>query len=58
MTDEEWAARIVADCGEGDPTRDQEIDHSRADEILRELLTCLGYKKTVAAYDRVGKWYA
>lgn len=58
MTDEDWAARIKVECGEGDPSRDAEIDHGRADDILCELLKSLGYAKTVEAWDKVGKWFA
>lgn len=58
LQDEQWAKRIIAECGAGDPTRDQQIDHGRADDILCELLKSLGYTETVEAFERVGKWYA
>lgn len=58
MSDEEWAAKIVAECGNGDRSRDLEADHCRADDLLCELLKSLGYTKTVEAFEAVGKWYA
>lgn len=40
------------------PGRDIEGDHVRADEILVALLIDLGYDDVVAAWEKVGKWYA
>lgn len=38
---------------------DYEGAHGRADDILCELLSALGYEHTVvAAFIRIGKWYA
>lgn len=53
--DAEIAAIIERECVEGG---DKEVDHLRADEHLCVLLRRLGYEKTVAAWDRVSKWYA
>lgn len=53
-TDESIAARIKSECNTGDV----ECDHSRADDILTELLRALGYNDTVNTYGCVEKWYA
>ena len=37
---------------------DYEIAHSRADDILCDVLTKLGYEDLVDVYNQVGKWYA
>lgn len=37
---------------------DIEAEHSRADEVLCELLTELGYADVVAKLAKVDKWYA
>lgn len=37
---------------------DSEYAHSRADELLCELLEDLGYGKIVELYSDVEKWYA
>jgi hypothetical protein len=37
---------------------DYEATHSRADDILCVVLGILGYEDIVAAWDKVGKWYA
>ena len=37
---------------------DREVSHSDADELLVELLRSLGYHRTVAAFERLDKWYA
>lgn len=37
---------------------DPEIAHSRADDILCELLESLGYSDVVDEWDQVKKWYA
>jgi hypothetical protein len=37
---------------------DYEATHSRADDILCKVIKILGYEDIVAAWDRVGKWYA
>ena len=52
--DREYAERIRADCGDGDP----EATHSRADALLCSLLTDLGMVETVRAWRAVEKWYA
>lgn len=53
-SDEEFAEKIQYECQHGDT----EGAHGRADEILCELLTKLGYTKTVNAWESVDKWYA
>lgn len=52
--DAHFASKINAEC----QSDDYESDHSRADELLCELLTKLGATKTVEAWEKVGKWYA
>lgn len=42
----------LADCSE------PEHAHSKADKLLCELLTDLGYGNIVNAYEKVEKWYA
>jgi hypothetical protein len=37
---------------------DTERGHKSADAILCEMLTELGYTKTVAAFEALDKWYA
>jgi hypothetical protein len=39
-------------------TSDFEYTHARADDILCQALSKLGYEDIVAAWDEVGKWYA
>ena len=53
MTPEEFAARME-DCGKGDP----EGDHSRADDLMCELLESLGYQDGVKLFRNMEKWYA
>ena len=43
---------LLIECG------DPEYAHSRADELLCELLDSLGYGKIVELYSYVDKWYA
>ncbi len=52
--DKEWAKRINDEAMSGD----FESDHGKADDILCELLKQLGFGETVAAFEKVGKWYA
>lgn len=54
----DWASYIADQCGNGSRETDIEIVHARADDMLCELLTQLGYEKTVEAYQKVPKWYA
>ena len=54
MDDEIQAELIRSQCMTGDC----EGDHYGADEILVSMLTELGFTETVAAYRKVGKWYA
>jgi hypothetical protein len=44
----------LADSG----SYDFEVLHSRADDILCELLTALGHKDVVDAWEQIDKWYA
>ena len=37
---------------------DTEMAHSRADDVLCDLLISLGYKDVVAEYLEVDKWFA
>lgn len=39
-------------------TTDEEVAHARADDILCEILTDLGYADVVEAYHKVPKWFA
>lgn len=54
LNDEAFATLIDERCSHGDT----EAVHSDADSILVELALRLGYVKTVAAWERVDKWYA
>lgn len=59
-TTRETAERVLLELrelnhgGPGDP----ELEHSRADELLCEMLTTLGYEQIVSAWHEVDKWYA
>lgn len=37
---------------------DTEISHSKADDLLCELLLQLGYRKIVEEYRKIEKWFA
>ena len=37
---------------------DTERAHPRADDVLCDLLACLGYEDVVVEYRKVEKWYA
>jgi superfamily I DNA/RNA helicase len=37
---------------------DHEAIHGRADDLLRDILMSLGYKKTIKEYDKLTKWCA
>jgi len=37
---------------------DTESDHAKADDVLCDLLSELGYHDVVELYDRIDKWYA
>lgn len=52
--DEEFAAKLAPIAEE--PTSEE--GHASADDILCDLLRQLGFTKTVAAFDAIGKWYA
>jgi hypothetical protein len=52
MTDAELAKQI------NDLTDDRESDHVEADRLLCALLLELGYPLTVAAFEKVLKWYS
>lgn len=54
MTREE----AIAALEDADDEYDIEEGHGRADDILCELLTTLGYADVVAAWQKVDKWYA
>ena len=53
MTREEALRELREDCQNLDP----EAAHARADRVLIDLLTCLGYDDVVAGWDKVHKWY-
>ena len=50
-------AKLIATVGN---TGDNEVDHSKCDSLLCELLSDLGFNHTVAAFDEMRKdfWYA
>ena len=51
----ESAIKQLEECKAMDP----EVGHETADIILCELLTALGYRDVVEAYDAINpKWYA
>lgn len=54
MTPEQAIAKLKELAKSGD----YEMAHSEADEVLLKLLTALGHKDVVKAFDEVGKWYA
>jgi hypothetical protein len=56
MTDEEAAERLI-EIGKNH-IHDEEAAHWLADKLLVEILTDLGYTKTVEIYDDIPKWYA
>jgi hypothetical protein len=39
-------------------TGDREGDHTAADIVVLGVLEALGFSKTVAAWDKVEKWYS
>lgn len=50
----DYVAEIERQAMFGDP----EADHCRADDLLCELLTEIGYWEVVEAWRKVEKWYA
>ena len=52
--DEDYAELITKNCMSGD----YEADHVEADDLLCSLLLDLGYRETVDAWRKVGKWWA
>lgn len=54
VNDRRFADYIREECSENDP----DVNHQRADEILIELLTELGYHHTVEAFESLEKWYS
>ena len=52
--DSKTAKKVRENCMSGD----YDTDHYFADRFLTLLLTHLGYHETVAAWDKVGKWYS
>lgn len=52
--DKKFASKILDECRTGDKER----DHQSADFHLCELLKKLGYVDAVAAWEKVGKYYA
>lgn len=45
----------AVDCNFG---ADPEAGHARADDLMEEVLTKLGYAEMVSAYRAIDKWYA
>lgn len=41
-----------------DSNGDTERNHIAADEVLCNLLICLGYEDVIAEYEKINKWYA
>lgn len=54
---EDLVVTSIADLIDLSRSDDVESAHYRADEILCDLLTALGYDEVVAAYNKVDKWY-
>ena len=50
------AMRILANKKEDEA--DTEMDHVKADDILRGILKKMGYIDIVELYDKIYKWYA
>jgi len=57
-TTRDIAERVLQELRELKTGGDTELGHSRADELLCEMLTTLGYEQIVAAWHEVDKWYA
>lgn len=55
---EDLIAKYVTIFNEQCYTGDLEVDHAKADEILCQLLTELGFGEIVDKYEDVEKWYA
>mgnify|MGYP001161875776 CR=1 FL=1 len=55
MTPDEFAAQMA----QIHDTHSQDIamGHIKADDLLCEVLTQLGYEKGIEIYDRIYKWY-
>ena len=53
MTPEEFHDRMIAL-----ETGDEESDHARADDLMCQALTELGYQDGVKVFETMGKWYA
>jgi len=54
QADADFAKAIEEQCSHGE----YETAHCTADDLLTQLLLVLGCEKTVAAWQKVGKWYA
>lgn len=54
MTREEAIEKLI----DQQANDDTESAHSRADEVLCELLVSIGYADVVKEWERVDKWYA
>lgn len=55
---EEQLKKAIEELKELGTWSDYECAHSRADDILCEVLKELGHAEIVEAWDNVGKWYA
>ena len=54
----EQEAALLQQMRELTASRDTEVAHARADDLLCEYLRLLGKTEIVEAYDQVDKWYA
>ena len=52
------AQSCVSELNELSTSKDTEMAHARADEILCEFLNDLGYSDVVKAYETIDKWFA
>jgi hypothetical protein len=50
--------KAIAELKAIDNSGDTEINHSRADDVLCELLNDLGFDDVVDLYKMIDKWYA
>jgi hypothetical protein len=56
--DEATIEQIKSQLRELQASKDPELAHGDADDLLCNLLGALGYSDVVAEWEKVGKWYA
>lgn len=53
IVDDYWASKIKNECS----TKDPDVNHAGADDILEDLLKQMGLYKTLKAYQDLERWY-